>query len=75
MVQVFTKLKELAIAKGLGPRGIKAAHDSFRKEGALAEIVEISRKRLGLPPSKKSGNEELLQLIKDLEVDKDDGPG
>ena len=74
MVQIFSKLKELAISKGLGPRGIRAAQDSFKKEGALAEIVEISRKRLGLPPSRKSGNKELLQLIKELEESKDDGP-
>ncbi len=73
MVSVFSKLKELATARGLAPYGIKAAQDSFRKEGTLAEIVEISRKRLGLPPSKKSGTKELLELLKDMEEDPDDG--
>jgi CoB--CoM heterodisulfide reductase subunit B len=73
MVSVFSRLKELATARGLAPYGIKAAQDSFRKNGALAEVVEISRKRLGLPPSKRSGTEELLKLLEDLEKSPHDG--
>jgi len=75
MVSVFSKLKELATSRGLAPFGIKAAQNSFKKEGALAEIIEISRKRLGLPPSKKNGSKELLELIKDLEKNQNDGRG
>lgn len=75
MVSVFSKLKELATSRGLAPHGIKAAQDSFKKEGALGEIIEISRKRLGLPPSRKDGSKELLELIEDLEKSKDDGCG
>lgn len=73
MVNVFSKLKELATSKGLAPYGIKAAQDSFRRDGALAETIEISRRRLGLPPSKRSGSEELIELIEDLEKPSDDG--
>jgi CoB--CoM heterodisulfide reductase subunit B len=73
MVHVFSKLKELATARGLAPYGIRAAQDSFRKDGALAEVLEISRKRLGLPPSKRSGTEELLELLDDMERSSDDG--
>ena len=73
MVNVFTKLKELATARGLAPHGIKAAQDSFRRDGTLAEVIEISRRRLGLPPSKKSGSDELLELIEDLEKPSNDG--
>ena len=73
MVHVFSKLKELATARGLAPYGIRAAQDSFRRDGALAEVLEISRKRLGLPPSKRSGTEELLELLDDMERSSDDG--
>jgi len=63
MSGVISKLKAMAAQKNAVPEGLQRAAKMFRTTGAVAEVIEVSRKRLGLPPSKKGGFEQLKAIL------------
>lgn len=67
MSEIMTKLKTMAAEKGNMPLGLRQAAKAFRESGAVAEVIEVSRKRLGLPPSKATGYEQLKKILDSLE--------
>jgi CoB--CoM heterodisulfide reductase subunit B len=67
MSEIMLKLKRMAARKGNMPLGLRQAAKAFRESGAVAEVIEVSRKRLGLPPSKASGYEQLKKILDTLE--------
>jgi heterodisulfide reductase subunit C len=71
MSEIMLELKRMATAQGKMPLGLRQAADAFRKTGAVAEVIEVSRKRLGLPPSKATGLEGLRNVLEALEGNKD----
>jgi CoB--CoM heterodisulfide reductase subunit B len=67
MSEIMTKLKSMAARKGNMPLGLRQAAKAYRESGAIAEVIEISRKRLGLPASKATGYEHLKKILAVLE--------
>ena len=63
MSEIMVKLKIMAAEKGNMPLGLRQAAKAYRESGAVAEVIEISRKRLGLPPSKATGYERLKKIM------------
>ena len=63
MSEIMTKLKRMAARKGNMPLGLRRAAKAFRESGAVAEVIEVSRRRLGLPPSKATGYEQLKKIL------------
>lgn len=65
MEAVFTALREIAVSRGMMPKGTKMGFEAFEKSGMLGDpAAEKQRKKLGLDPLPKSGYEELMKLLK-----------
>lgn len=71
MSEIMSGLKRMAAAQGRMPLGLRQAADAFRRTGAVAEVIEVSRKRLGLPASKATGLEGLRKVLDALGGDAD----
>ncbi len=67
MSEIMLELKRMATERGKMPLGLRQAAAAFKETGAVAEVIEVSRKRLGLPPSKATGLEGLKKVLEALE--------
>jgi heterodisulfide reductase subunit C len=67
MSEIIAKLRQMAARRGLMPLGLRQAAQAFRESGAVAEVIEVSRRRLGLPSSKATGYDQLKKLLGELE--------
>jgi CoB--CoM heterodisulfide reductase subunit B len=63
MSEIFATLRRLATEQDRVPRGVKEAMKTFRRDGILSEVIEVSRKRLGLPESQRVGIDELKVIL------------
>lgn len=59
----MTALRTIALKKGKNPPQVKRGWDMFVKTSRLGEPNDRARKRLGLPESKESGNDEFQKLF------------
>ena len=65
MEVVFSALREIAVSRGVMPKGTKMGLEAFEKSGLLGDpAAEKQRKKLGLDPLPKGGYEELMKLLK-----------
>jgi heterodisulfide reductase subunit C len=63
MAEVFRKLKEISVEQGTGKPQVADAYATFLKTGSLGEPRESARKKLGLAPLPKRGNEAVNELL------------
>lgn len=67
MSEIVARLRQMAAAANRMPAGLRQAARAFKETGAVAEVIEVSRKRLGLPPSKATGYEQLRRILDAIE--------
>jgi heterodisulfide reductase subunit B len=64
MEAVFSALREIAVKRGIMPKGTKMGIEAFEKTGLLGDPAEKQRKSMGLEPLPKTGYDELMKLLK-----------
>ncbi len=70
LVEVFTKLRNLARERGYISKGFKGEFDSFKKMGTIAMFSHSARKRVGLQ-SVKPKLDDLKILINEIEKEEE----
>ena len=63
MAEVFRTLKELSVGRGRLPATVASAYASFLATGALGEVREGARAKLGLRPLPEGGGADLARLL------------
>ncbi|MBN1214560.1 MAG: 4Fe-4S dicluster domain-containing protein [Candidatus Lokiarchaeota archaeon] len=69
LVEIFTKLRNLAREKGFVVEGFRHEYDSFKKMGTIAMFSKAARKRVGLD-SNKPELEDLKKILNEIEEEK-----
>ncbi|HUT75723.1 MAG TPA: heterodisulfide reductase-related iron-sulfur binding cluster [Armatimonadota bacterium] len=63
MLDILRVAKHLSLAQGRAPAGTAEGVAAFRRQARLIEAGAASRKRLGLPPVRESGGDELAHVL------------
>jgi heterodisulfide reductase subunit B len=63
MAEVFRKLKEISIERGMGPDSVRQSYEMFLDTGSLGKPKEGARKKLGLSPLPESGGDAMARIM------------